>query len=353
MPQGVEIQINAVPDPELMGSGSVEVYERAGRPTTYRLRYPVGINDDGDLTMLSEARFDPGSEVSILVPIGGTQECLVKGPVRGQSMHLDHAAAASWVEVLGSDTTVAMDRENKVTVWADMTDSDVASNILASHGYAPDVHSTSTGHAEDRHALVQRDTDLGLLRRLARRNGFHFWVTCDDSGMETAHFRPAVLDGGSIVFLSINQEMPNINALDIQWDVERPTSVESTELDARAGSDINGATTSSGARVLGAANLQAITGDVRSTRLTAPVDDAGDLTSRSAAVLGEAEWFVQANTSTTLARLGALVRLHTLANVSGIGSRHSGDYYVTGVRHLVDSSQHRMEIELSRNGWNI
>ncbi len=352
MPQGAEIQINASTDPELMGSGSIEVYERAGAPTTYRLRYPVVINDEGDLSMLAEGRFDPGSEVSILVPVGDSNECLVKGPIHGHAMHLDHAAADSWVEIIGSDTSVAMNRESKIRVWSDITDSDAVSNMLSSYGYVPDVQSTAAGHAEDRHALVQRETDLEFIQRLASRNGYQFRVTCDSSGTETAHFRQSDLEAEPAAIFVINLEGSNIEALDLQWDVERPTSVESSDIDAMTGSDINGATTSSGNRALGSLGLMEIAPDTRSTRLTAPVDDSGDLQARSSAVLGESEWFVQGTTSTTLARLRSLVRAHNVVTVSGAGNRHSGEYYVTGVRHVIDSSQHRMDIELSRNGWN-
>ena len=352
MPQGAEIRINALPDPELMGSGSIEVYERAGATTTYRLRYPVVVNDEGDLSMLADSRFDPGSEVSILVPVEDGNECLVKGPIHGHAMHLDHAAANSWVEIIGSDTSVAMNRESKVRVWADITDSDAISTVLSSYGYVPDVQSTAAGHAEDRHALVQRETDLEFIKRLARRNGYHFWVTCDSGGTETAHFRRSDLETEPAATFVINLEGSNIDALDLQWDVERPTSIESSDIDPMTGSDIDGATTSSGNRALGSVSLIEIATDTRSTRLTAPVDDSGDLHARSSAVLGESEWFVQGTTNTTLARLGSLVRAHTVVTVSGAGTRHSGDYYVTGVRHVIDSSQHRMEVELSRNGWN-
>jgi hypothetical protein len=352
VPQGAEIQINAQTEPELMDSGSIEVYERAGASTTFRLRYPVVVNDDGDLTMLADDRFDPGSEVSILVPVEDGNECLVKGPIHGHAMHLDNAAADSWVEIIGSDTSVAMNRESIVRVWTDVTDGDAISNMLSSYGYIPDVQSTAAGHAEDRHALVQRETDLEFIKRLAKRNGYHFWVTCDSDGTETANFRQSNLETEPTATFVINQEGSNIDAIDLQWDVERPTSVESSDIDATSGSVIDGATTASGNLVLGSVGLIEIAPDTRSTRLTAPVDDSGDLQARSSAVLGESEWFIQGTTNTTLARLGSLVRAHSVVTVSGAGMRHSGNYYVTAVRHVIDSSQHRMDIELSRNGWN-
>ena len=49
--------------------------------------------------------------------------------------------------------------------------------------------------------------------------------------------------------------------------------------------------------------------------------------------------------------VGIPVRAHTLVNLRGAGSRHSGKYFVAGVRHVIDAAAHTMEITLVRNGW--
>ena len=53
---------------------------------------------------------------------------------------------------------------------------------------------------------------------------------------------------------------------------------------------------------------------------------------------------------TSLHKLSALIRVHTVVQVRGAGTRHSGKYYVTGVKHSIDATNHKMEIELARNG---
>ena len=49
--------------------------------------------------------------------------------------------------------------------------------------------------------------------------------------------------------------------------------------------------------------------------------------------------------------LGAPVRAHTVVELSGAGSLHSGRYLVAAVRHLIDPAGHRMTVELVRNAW--
>ena len=46
-----------------------------------------------------------------------------------------------------------------------------------------------------------------------------------------------------------------------------------------------------------------------------------------------------------------IVRANTLVSLRGVGTRHSGTYYVKSVRHRIDTSAHSMEIELIRNAW--
>ncbi len=133
-----------------------------------------------------------------------------------------------------------MDREARSAVWTDVTDSDAVTTIVGQYGLAPDVDTTPAGHYENKHALVQRESDLSFVRRLARRNGFLFWITADAAGVETAHFKKPPVDGAAAATLRINQAPPALDLLDVRWDVERPTSVESAQLDLNSLEDLDG-----------------------------------------------------------------------------------------------------------------
>ncbi len=347
---GIAIAIKGKPDPELIQARKLIVSERISEATTFQIQYDLDISE-GDIPLLTDGRLDAGSELSVLVPIDGQIHCLVKGPVHKQQVRLRHGGAGSTLEVFGSDTSIIMDRETRSAIWADLTDSDAVQTILSKYGYTSDVQTTSAGHYEAKHTLVQRDSDLRFVRRLARRNGYLFWISCDAQGTETAHFKRPPLRGGPSAELVINLASPRIQTLDITWDAERPTSIEGSQLDLNTLSEMNGAVATTPQPILGTQGLQAITGDTRSIHLAAPADDTGDLTARGEGALIEADWFTQATCQTSLDTLGTLVRAHTLVKVRGAGSRHSGDYFVAGVRHTIDAESHRMEMELWRNGW--
>ncbi len=348
---GIVIQVNGIADAELTQASRVEVYERLGETTWFNIRYQEDIRD-GDMILSGDSRLSPGSVFSILADTGSDMECLVKGPVCSQQIHLEHGGEGSWLELRGADTSITMDREFKSELWSNVTDGETVMNILSKYNLLPEVASTKTRHLETKHSLVQRETDLRLVRRLARRNGCHFWITCDEFGIEKGHFQRPELNGTPAADLLINVETPNISALDISWDVERPTSIDGTQIDLSTKSDINGTLARTPQTALGTNNLQAITGDTRSMYLATPSDDAGNMQSRAEGALMEADWFIRATCSTSLHRLGKLLRAHTVVQVSGAGSRHSGKYYVAAVRHIIDATAHIMELELIRNAWN-
>ena len=349
---GISIRVDGAPDETAAAAAFVEVTERVGQPTYYRLVYSLDIAD-GDFPLLKESRLGPGSEISVLVPTAEATACLVKGPVYGQHIKFEQGGAGSSLVVLGADALIKMDREDKAVAWSDLTDSDAVSAILSQAGLIPDVETTPAGHFELKHTLIQRETDLAFVRRLARRNGNLFWVTCDEFGVETAHFKRPSLDGKALCDLVINLTDPrsNVTSLEISWDVERPTKAEATELDLNNKSDLSGDAERSPLTVLGGRALADIVSDLRLVHVAAPVDDSGDLKARGEGAVIDASFFIRASGSTTLSALGKVLRAHTLVNLRGVGSRHSGLWFCSSVLHSIDQTEHIMDFELIRNGW--
>jgi hypothetical protein len=347
---GIGITCNDVGDELLASADLVEVDQHLTDPSQFRLHYGIDIVD-GDIPLAVESKFDPGALISVQVP-GEAPACLIKGPVYRQQVGLQHGGESSSLILHGGDAGLLMDREAKSVVWADVTDSDAVATILSGYGLTPDVETTGAGHYEDKHALIQRDTDYAFIKRLARRNGFLFWIDCDAAGAETAHFKRPPLDGEAVLELIINLADANIQSLEIEWDVERPTSAGARQVDLSGITDISGDVASPPSPPLGTSSLQQITGDVRSLFVSAPTDDAGDLIVRAEAAVIEAQWFVSAHCVTSFAKLGdRVVSPGQIVNVRGAGSRHSGKYLVSSVKHRIDEANHRMEIDLVRNAW--
>lgn len=337
-------------DAELGAASQIEVYERAGETTTFALRLPVTANGS-DLSWLEDARVGPGAVLGVYVTTPAGDACLVRGPVTGHAARLAHGGSGSYVDVLGADATITLDRVVRTRAWEGARDSDAVSAIVGEAGFAPDVSSTPAIHRAALRALAQSDTDLRFVRRLARRNGFLAWLTTDAlTGLDTFHFAPPPVGGAAAATFVLNQAGSNTDAVDLRWDSERPSAVDAQQLDLLALTAMDSAGTAPPTTALGATAYGSVASG-RTSRIVAPGDDAAEVKARAEGAAVEGEWFVHASLETTAAALGSVVRAHQVAEVKGLGGRHSGKWFVAAVRHVIDPTGHRMHVELVRNAW--
>ena len=341
--------------PLLLGAeqvDTIEVRERLGQTTYYSIRFKADILDDIDIQHLNNPLLGPNAILGVLTPSLLGLECLVQGPVFGQNIHLQHGGEGSYVTVQGADRSIMMDRTSKAMTWPNARDSDVVSAILATYAFIPNVFPTAALHLELKHSLIQRGTDLQLIRKLAKRNGCHFWITCDPAGIETAHFQRLPLPSPPIN-LAINVPGNNIDSFDIDWDVERPSVMDGMQLDLSTKTPIPGKVIAPFTPPLAPLNLQALSlPPFQIGHLSAPVDDVADLMARNESALAEASWFIRAHCNTSVHRLNQVVRANTIVNVSGIGIKFMGPWLVAAVTHKINAQAHLMELELIKNGWN-
>jgi hypothetical protein len=353
MSLGAAILPDALPDPTMPVPGSVQVVEALHQPTTYRLRYQFN-SADGDFPLLNDRHLEPEKKLAVMVMVDMQPKFLVFGPVVHQDIVIVNGGAGSSVDVVGGDLCFAMDREDKAKVWNNVTDSLAAIAVFTDPGYllAPDVDQTTTLHTEFTHSLVQRESDLRFVRRLARRNGFWFWITSEAPMLNVAHFKRFRAGASPDVEFKLNMADANVEQVSISWDSERPVAAKLKQVSLSDKSVIAADVQRSPVGGLARHALGDVVAAPRTAHIAVPIDDSGALTARAEALLIDSGWFVSARVVARLAVLKKLVRAHTVARLHGAGSRHSGDYVVARVVHDIDPADHVMTIDLVRNGWN-
>ncbi|MFC8095401.1 phage late control D family protein [Streptomyces sp. NPDC057301] len=344
--------MNGARDDELTAEAVIEVDQRFGEPTVFTLDLPLTVRG-GDLPLLTDPRVGPGGELAVVAAAGGQRICLVWGPVTGQRITLVHGGTGSRLTVHGADASLAMAREDRAEVWADGSDSGAVATLAARYGFTADVAATATVRAETGHALVQREPDLALVRRLARRNGYCAWLTSAEQGTHTLHFRPPPVDQAPAAELSINTDPPSVESLEITWDTERPAAGAAAQLDPRSKKLLEGRVAQSPLAVLGARPYAEIAADAarRTAWLPVTADDAADLHGRLTAEVAANSFFARATGTTTDRLAGGILRAPSVVRLRGAGSRHSGPWLCARVRHRIDETAHTMQFELVRNGW--
>jgi hypothetical protein len=350
MSLGAAILPKGLPDPTMPLPDTVQVVEALHQPTTYRLAYEFSSRDD-DFPLLSDSHLEPEQDLAVMVMVDMMPHFLVSGPVTSQEITIANGGSGSTLTVIGGDPSIAMDREDKAKVWNNVTDTLAVLDVFKNYLLVPDVAMTSTLHSEFKHSLVQRETDLRFVRRLARRNGFWFWITSMAPGVNIGHFK-RFSPGGGDVELSINAKQNTVDSVSIEWNSERPATADLKQIDISNKSVIDGTARRSPLTGLASKGLADIVSHPRTAHIAVPADDAGDLRARAEAVVIDHGWFVSARVTARLSVLKKLVRTYTVASLNGCGSRHSGKYIVSRVVHDISPADHVMTIDLIRNGWN-
>jgi len=353
MAKGCEVLLNAASDATLAQPSRAIVTESVGACTTYALYYDLRI-DNGDYPTLTDARLGPESALALRVKDGDSSSVLVAGPVTRQHISLVNGGSGSVLEVIGADVLVELGREAKVHVWPSTTDEDAIASMLTSAGLANLVTLPApVVHDDKKHPLVQRESDLHLIRRLVRRNGCWLWIEYDrTTALPTVHVQRPPVGAPSSLDLYLNGAQCNTDAVTIAWDVERTVATDATARDVFGATDLDGSAQRSPLGTLASKGLGDIVKKTRKARLAVPVDDASDLLHRAGAALIEDGWFVQASVSVNKRRLKSVVRANTVVTLHGAGSRHSGTYLVSHVVHRIDDDDHWMDVTLVRNAWN-
>jgi hypothetical protein len=335
----------------------LEVEENADLPGAFSITLPVTLGSTGDYGTVSDPRLAPLSNIAVTAQASdGQTHCLIDGYVLAQSVHLDTGTAQSKVKVWGQDASWLMNATEKTREWADVTDGAAANSIFGDYGFTPDpanLDDDSPAHTADGASLMQRASDAQFLRQLARRGGKLFRVFCTDTpGQRTGFFAKPNLDADPAVTLTLNDAAAaTVGALDISWDMMRPSSVIARQalFSDKDSEGAGGTTTDDGLAPMDQRGLADFATSPVTALLTTTAADAGTLTQRAESVLREAGWFVRCQGSTDAGRLGAILRVGTVAKLEAAGSLHSGNYLVWSVRHHITAEKHEMAFVLVRN----
>lgn len=306
---------------------------------------------DGQWQHVDDDAMQVWSPVSISAGYGdGELTPLLTGYVTAARAYFDPLANACVYELSGMDASVLLDRAEVLTDWPSMKDSDIATNILSSYGFAAQVTDTTVVHDESVATIIQRDTDWRFLQRLALRNGFVF---CMDP--EQAYFGPALGDESPQPVLAAHfGEDTNLEAFQASVDALAPMAVQMTQMD-RLTRDVLSATSAGDEEdALGADRLAGmVPGQVPDAQVHVSRNASigqEEMTQLCTGLAREGGWFVTAEGEVDSAAYSHVLQPRRLVTVKGVGEKHSGLYYVQRVRHVFDRSGYRQFFTARRDG---
>ncbi|MFI6324347.1 phage late control D family protein [Nonomuraea sp. NPDC050556] len=315
-----------------------------------RLRLVMDQRSEGGWTLVDDERLAVWGQVKIMAGFAGAAEELIDAVITHLRPDFDPDPGRCSLEVWAVDRSTLMDRQEVSKAWPNRRDSDIAREILSAHGLRADVEDTKVSHDEPVSTVIQRETDMQFLTRLALRNGFECFVEGT-----TGFFRAPRLDGPPQPVLAAHfGEATTLRRFSAEVNATTPTEVTMSQLTRASKEIVTGAATTSPQTLLGlAGSIQlrlAGLPPARTVLAQAPATGETELAVLCQSLHDRSDWFVEGRGEVVANHYGHVLRPRRTVTVKGVGEMHSGVYYVSHVTHVFAPDGYIQRFTARRNG---
>ncbi|MBP2326538.1 phage protein D [Kibdelosporangium banguiense] len=315
----------------------------------FTLRLAMANQPDGTWALVDDERLTAWQPVRISAGFDSS-DGLIDGVITHIRPAFEADPSACTLEIRGMDRSVLMDRAQVRKDWPNRRDSDIASELFLAHELTPQVEDTPVSHDEAVSTVIQRETDIQFLARLALRNGFECYVEGTNG-----FFRPPQLTEPPQPVLAAHfGDDTTLRRFTVQVDPATPTEYTMAQL-SRTTKEIVDVTAKSTTQPAFGANGSAalLKGGVPAAKTvlaqTVTTGEA-ELTALCQSGFDASEWFVRADGEVLANHYGHVLRPRRTVTVKGVGATHSGVYYVSHVSHEFSTDGYIQRFQARRNG---
>jgi phage protein D len=303
---------------------------------------------DGSWAYVDDPRFQVWKRVTVEAGYPGAVETVIDGYVTHVEAFLS-GDQEPYLEVAGMDATALMDLEDKQAAWPNKKDHEIAKEVFGAYGLSPDVEDTLAQHGEAVSTVLQSETDIRFLRRLAARNGFE----CHVKGTRGFFRSPNLQDPPQKTVALGSGDDASLIGLTARVDGTPATAPEVRRVDPIEKQEEIKRLAETPRRRLGARTLAELRAGLPDGRVLLRRQAPASVTEMESRLRGAYEGatrFVVVEGEIDARAYRAVLRARGLVTVKGIGERYSGLYYVTRVRHAFTADGYTQRFEAWRNG---
>jgi phage protein D len=348
----VNVSIGGAPQEDLVADVvQLEVEESVTEADVFRLRLALRPLSDGTWSYVDDPRFQVWKRFSVEAGYPDDTQPLIDGYITHVELGFG-AEQEAYLEVTGMDPSVRMNLEDKQLAWANKKDHEIAQAVFTSHGLNYEVEDTVVQHAEAISTILQSETDIRFLRRLAARNGFECYVRGN-----TGYFRSPDLQQPPQKLLAVEfGPETNVSQLKIRVDGTAPATTEIRRVDPLEKREETETLSELPERKLGRQPLGELRAGQPEGRLflrREPSAAKEELQARLRSAYAGASQFITVEGELDGRVYLAVLRSGRLVTLKGAGERYSGLYYVTRVRHSFSVDGYTQSFEARRNGAGL
>ncbi|HEY9754174.1 MAG TPA: hypothetical protein V6C97_03310 [Oculatellaceae cyanobacterium] len=324
----------------------------------FQLTFSLGKDEHMNYNLLQSGMLEPFTRVIIGVILGVTPEILIDGVVAHHQILPDNEPGTSKLVVMGKDISQMLDLEQKNEKYENQPDSLIVEELIKAYRqYISESIVTPTEDVPINTERISRqyETDLRFIKRLAKRNGFVFYIEPLTFEVNRAYWGPENRLGIPQPALTINMgSWTNINSVRFSQDALSPVSTKGTFIEPIKKISIPIPQLPSlripplAAKYVEAKRTVILRDTANQNPAKAAVNAVATETGAPEAVKGEGEL--------DTVRYGYVLRARRLIGFRGVGSSYSGDYYVSRVKHVIEignpqqSATYKQEFKISKEG---
>ena len=309
----------------------------------FQMTFTHGKDAVDDYGLVLGGALDPDTKVSIALLIGASLEPLINGVIYHHQVVPSNEPGMSRLTVTGRDVSVLLDLEEKNDQYKNQPDFVIVNRVLANYatdGVLPPYLVTPTADVPLELFRVprQHETDLALLRRLAKSNGYVFYLEPVTLGVTSAYWGPENRATLPQPALSVNLgSATNVTSLQFAQDALAPVGSKGTFIEPITKMSLPIPPLPS-LKVPPLA-LQPVSPRRKTLqRSTARMNPAQAGVSVLAASMNAPD-AVTATGEVDTVRYGSVLRARRLVGVRGVGINYDGFYYVAKVVQEIDVQQ--------------
>jgi phage protein D len=345
----IEIEGEEVTDlyPDLL---SLEIELDDEMAAMFKLQIALMQQPDGIWQYLDDERFMVWKQVIITAGFESGTEELITGYITHVKPVFDPDSSQCTLEIWGMDGSVLMDRIEKLKDWPNKKDSDIAAEIFTEFGFTPEVIDTEVIHDEAISTVIQRETDMQFLKRLALRNGFDCYV----EGATGYFGNPQIQEQPQPVLAVHFGAETNVESFSIEVNALTPANVAMYQVD-RVNKEVLEATAeSSQQEALGETDASGLLADgMEPAQVYIGMNIATgnpEMTALCQGLYHQGEWFVSGEGIICANHYGHVLKPRRTVTIKGVGETYSGIYYVSHVTHSFTPDGYTQFFRVKRNG---
>lgn len=330
----------------------VTVTNDAQQQDGFQMNFALSKDNAINYSLLASSLLQPFNRIIIGVLLGGSLEILLDGMIEHHQISPSNEPGGSVLTVTGRDVSTVLDLEEKNQEYPNQPDYLIIMRILASYsqyGLIPKVIPTADVPIEVERIPRQHETDLQLIQRLARNNGFVFYIEPLSLGSNSAYWGPEIRGGVSQPSLTINLgASTNVKSLNFSNDALAPVGTTGTFVEPIS-------KTSLPIPSLPSLRVPPLVASVTSARRRILMRNTAHQTPLRAATAAIAREMQSPDSVTgqgelETVRYGHVLRARKLVDVRGAGFDYDGKYYVRRVTHTLSTGNYTQSFNLSREG---